>query len=33
MSKKMMDKVMGSAANSVDNLLLRWWQRGQKPML
>lgn len=33
LSKKMVDKVMGSAANSVDNLLLRWWQRGQKPML
>lgn len=33
LSKKMMDKFMGSAAKSVDNLLLRWWQRGQKPLL
>lgn len=33
LSKKMMDKFMGSAAKSVDNVLLRWWQRGQKPLL
>jgi serine protease SohB len=31
--KKMMDRFTGSAANSVDNLLLRWWQRGEKPLL
>lgn len=31
--KKMMDRFTGSAANSLDNLLLRWWQRGEKPLL
>jgi len=31
--KKMMDRFTGSAANSVDNLLMRWWQRGEKPLL
>ena len=31
--KKMVDRFTGSAANSVDNLLLRWWQRGEKPLL
>ncbi len=31
--KKMMDRFTSSAANSVDNLLLRWWQRGEKPLL
>lgn len=31
--KKMMDRFTGSAANSVDRLLLRWWQRGEKPLL
>ncbi|MGK7245915.1 protease SohB [Buttiauxella agrestis] len=31
--KKMMDSFTGSAANSLDNLLLRWWQRGEKPLL
>ncbi len=29
LNKKMMDKFMGSAANSVDKLLLRWWQRAK----
>ncbi|ENT3909694.1 hypothetical protein ACFEA3_004581, partial [Escherichia coli] len=23
----------GSAAESADRLLLRWWQRGQKPLM
>lgn len=31
--KKMMDRFTGSAANSVERLLLRWWQRGEKPLL
>lgn len=31
--KKMMDRFTGSAANSLDNLLSRWWQRGEKPLL
>lgn len=31
--KKMMDRFTGSAAQSVDRLLLRWWQRGEKPLL
>ncbi|WP_455427980.1 protease SohB [Dryocola sp. LX212] len=31
--KKMMDRFTGSAANSLDRLLLRWWQRGEKPLL
>jgi len=31
--KKMMDRFTGSAAESVDRLLLRWWQRGEKPLL
>ncbi|GDX04058.1 protease SohB [Buttiauxella selenatireducens] len=31
--KKMMDRFTGSAANSIDSLLLRWWQRGEKPLL
>lgn len=31
--KKMMDKFTGSAAESADRLLLRWWQRGEKPLL
>ncbi|WP_090459706.1 MULTISPECIES: protease SohB [unclassified Enterobacter] len=31
--KKLMDRFTGSAAESVDRLLLRWWQRGEKPML
>ncbi|AIR01715.1 protease SohB [Pluralibacter gergoviae] len=30
--KKLMDRFTGSAANSADRLLMRWWQRGQKPM-
>ncbi|WP_373444828.1 hypothetical protein, partial [Salmonella enterica] len=25
--------VTGSAAESADRLLLRWWQRGQKPLM
>lgn len=31
--KKMLDRFTGSAAESVDKLLLRWWQRGQKPLM
>jgi len=31
--KKMMDRFTGSAAESADRLLLRWWQRGEKPLL
>jgi len=31
--KKMMERFTGSAANSLDRLLLRWWQRGEKPLL
>ncbi len=31
--KKMMERFTGSAAESVDHLLMRWWQRGQKPMM
>ncbi|TCW16261.1 serine protease SohB [Raoultella sp. BIGb0138] len=31
--KKMLDRFTGSAAESADRLLLRWWQRGQKPLL
>ncbi|MBH3254886.1 protease SohB [Serratia marcescens] len=31
--KRLMDRFSGSAAESVDRLLLRWWQRGEKPLL
>lgn len=31
--KKLMDRFTGSAAQSADRLLMRWWQRGQKPMM
>ena len=31
--KKLVDKFTGSAAQSLDHLLLRWWQRGEKPLL
>lgn len=31
--KRMMDRFTHSAAESADRLLLRWWQRGQKPLL
>lgn len=31
--KKLLDRLTGSAAESADQLLLRWWQRGQKPLL
>lgn len=31
--KKLMDRFTGSAAESVDRLLLRWWQRGEKPLM
>jgi len=28
-----MDRFTSSAAESADRLLLRWWQRGEKPLL
>lgn len=31
--KKLIERFTGSAAHSVDQLLMRWWQRGQKPMM
>lgn len=31
--KRLMDRFTGSAAESADRLLLRWWQRGEKPLL
>lgn len=31
--KKMIDRFTGSAANSLDRVLLRWWQRGEKPLV
>ncbi|UMX68753.1 protease SohB [Klebsiella pneumoniae] len=31
--KKMLDRFTGSAAESADRLLLRWWQRGQSPLM
>ncbi|MDT3664510.1 protease SohB [Cronobacter dublinensis] len=31
--KRLMDRFTGSAAQSLDRLMLRWWQRGQKPLL
>ena len=31
--KKLLDRFTGSAAESADRLLLRWWQRGQKPLM
>lgn len=31
--KRLIERLTGSAAESVDRLLLRWWQRGEKPML
>ena len=31
--KKMMDRFTGSAAESADRLMMRWWQRGEKPLL
>lgn len=31
--KRFIDRFTGSAAESVDRLLLRWWQRGDKPLL
>ena len=32
-SKKVMDRFTGSVSENIDKLLLRWWQRGQKPFL
>lgn len=31
--KKLIDRFTGSAAESADRLLMRWWQRGQKPLM
>ena len=31
--KKLMERFTGSAMESIDHLLMRWWQRGQKPMM
>ncbi|KEY60785.1 protease SohB [Serratia sp. DD3] len=31
--KRLIDRITGSAAESVDRLLLRWWQRGEKPLI
>lgn len=31
--KRLIDRLTGSVAESCDRLLLRWWQRGQKPTL
>lgn len=31
--KKMVQRLTGAAAESADRLLLRWWQRGEKPLL
>lgn len=31
--KKLLDRITGSATESADRLLMRWWQRGQKPMM
>ncbi|MCD1126762.1 protease SohB [Jinshanibacter sp. LJY008] len=31
--KKLMDRLTGSVAEGADRLLLRWWQRGQKPLV
>lgn len=31
--KKLVDRFTGSAAESADRLLMRWWQRGQKPLM
>ncbi|MCT8345767.1 protease SohB [Photorhabdus temperata] len=31
--KRMVERFTGSAMENVDKLLLRWWQRGEKPLL
>ncbi|WP_090137465.1 protease SohB [Kosakonia oryziphila] len=31
--KKMMARFTGSVTESIDHLLMRWWQRGQKPLM
>ncbi|EGO3690155.1 TPA: protease SohB [Escherichia coli] len=31
--KRLIDRFTGSAAESADRLLLRWWQQGQKPLM
>lgn len=31
--KRFIERFTGSAAHSLDRLLLRWWQRGEKPLL
>ncbi|MDX7987212.1 protease SohB [Xenorhabdus sp. 12] len=31
--KRVVDRVMGSAMENIDKLFMRWWQRGEKPLL
>lgn len=31
-AKRFVDRLMGSMIENVDKLLIRWWQRGQKPL-
>ncbi|WP_074023578.1 protease SohB [Xenorhabdus eapokensis] len=31
--KRAIDRLMGSAMENVDKLFMRWWQRGEKPLL
>ncbi|AOM40109.1 protease SohB [Xenorhabdus hominickii] len=31
--KRMVERFMGSAMENVDKLFMRWWQRGEKPLL
>ncbi|CDG21329.1 putative protease sohB [Xenorhabdus poinarii G6] len=31
--KRVVERFMGSAMENVDKLLMRWWQRGEKPLL
>ncbi len=33
LNKKFIDRFTGSLSESADKLLVRWWQRGQKPLL
>lgn len=31
-AKRFVDRLMGSMIENADKLLIRWWQRGQKPL-
>nr|WP_272903046.1 protease SohB [Xenorhabdus sp. Sc-CR9] len=31
--KRMVERVMGGAMENIDKLFMRWWQRGEKPLL